>query len=72
MLHDGMNDDALSLGMFLAGALMVFTPMIGASIVLAIWWRKKRRRSGTAEQPNVVTQRESDSSHTSGVAIRPT
>jgi hypothetical protein len=46
--------------------------MIGASIVLAIWWRKKRRRSGTAEQPNVVTQRESDSSHSSGVAIRPT
>jgi hypothetical protein len=43
MLHDGMNDDALSLSMFWAGALMVFTPMIGAGIVLTIWWWKKRR-----------------------------
>ena len=43
MLHDGMNDDALSLSMFWAGALMVFTPMIGAGIVLTVWWWKKRR-----------------------------
>ena len=43
MLHDGMNDDALSLSMFWAGALMVFTPMIGASIVLTVWWWRKRK-----------------------------
>ena len=72
MLHGEMNDDALSLSMFLAGALMVFTPMIGASIVLAIWWRKKRRPSAAPDEQSATTQRGSDASHSSGVAIRPT
>lgn len=61
MMHDAMNDDALSLSMFWAGALMVFTPMIGAGIVLSVWWWRKRKG-----------QRESVSSQASGVPIRPT
>jgi hypothetical protein len=63
MLHDAMNDDALSLSMFWAGALMVFTPMIGASIVLTVWWWRKRK---LASQPTSVE------SQASGVATRPT
>jgi hypothetical protein len=43
------NDDSLSLSMFLAGALMVFTPMICAVVVLSLWWRKRPTpRGGTA------------------------
>ena len=40
------GDDALSLSMFWAGALMVFTPIISASLVIGIWWYQ-RRRAGT-------------------------
>jgi hypothetical protein len=43
MLHDMPNDDALSLSMFWAGALMVFTPMICAAVVLGVWWRQRGR-----------------------------
>jgi hypothetical protein len=70
MLYDAMNDDALSLSMFWAGALMVFTPMIGASIVLTVWWWKRRRRPGTV--PPETTDAHNVSSQASGVAIRPT
>jgi hypothetical protein len=35
------NDDALSLSMFIAGALMVFMPMVCAAVVLALWWRHR-------------------------------
>ena len=70
MFHDGMNDDALSLSMFLAGALMVFTPMIGAGIVLTVWWWKKRRATGTVSPETTDTH--NVSSQASGVAIRPT
>jgi len=63
MMHGEMNDDMLSLSMFWAGALMVFTPMIGAGIVLSVWWWRKRK---AASQPDKVD------SHSSGVATRPT
>jgi hypothetical protein len=44
MIHDTMpNDDALSMAMFLAGALMVFTPLITASVVVYVLWRKRGR-----------------------------
>jgi hypothetical protein len=43
-----MNDDAMSLAMFWAGALMVFTPIISASLVVGIWWFTKRRRERDA------------------------
>ena len=48
-----MNDDALSLSMFLAGALMVFTPLLAAGAVLTVWWRQrvKSRRDGAPQEP---------------------
>jgi hypothetical protein len=46
-----MNDDMLSLSMFWAGALMVFAPLIGAAVVLGVWWRQRvRARVRQAEQ----------------------
>ena len=48
-----MNDDALSLSMFWAGALMVFTPLIFASVVLTVWWRQRQKaqRDASAQPP---------------------
>jgi len=44
------HDDALSLSMFWAGALMVFTPLLTAAVVIAfLWWqRAKGARSADA------------------------
>ena len=36
------HDDALSSSMFWAGALMVFAPIVFASIVLGVWWWQRR------------------------------
>lgn len=41
-----MNDDAMSLAMFWTGALMVFAPIIAASVVIGVWWNVKRKRGG--------------------------
>ena len=38
-----MHDDAMSLAMFWAGVLMVFTPIVSASLVIGIWWYTKKR-----------------------------
>ena len=38
-----MNDDLLSLSMFWAGLLMVFTPLVCAAVVLGVWWRQRVR-----------------------------
>jgi hypothetical protein len=35
------HDDALSLSMFWAGALMVFTPLVTAAVVIAVLWRQR-------------------------------
>ncbi len=43
-----MNPDAVSQGMFWAGALMVFTPLAAAGIVIGVWWYQKKRRRETA------------------------
>lgn len=43
-----MNDDAVSLAMFWTGALMVFTPIISASIVIGVWWFTKKKREANA------------------------
>lgn len=43
MTHLMTGDDALSLSMFWAGALMVFTPLIFAAVVLGVWWRGRER-----------------------------
>jgi membrane protein implicated in regulation of membrane protease activity len=44
------HDDALSLSMFWAGALMVFAPIVFASIVLGVWWYQ-RRHAPTEDDP---------------------
>lgn len=49
MLHPDMNDDVLSLSMFWAGLMMVFTPLIGAGIVLLVWHRGRKK---AAAAPN--------------------
>ena len=50
-----MHDDALSLSMFLTGAMMVFTPLIIAAVVIAFVWRQRikdaRERSRQHEEP---------------------
>lgn len=44
-----MTHDALSLSMFLAGALMAFTPLLCAGAVLAVWWwQRARDRAATS------------------------
>ena len=49
MLNPDMNDDVLSLSMFWAGALMVFTPIIAAGTVIFIWRRGLKK---AAASPN--------------------
>jgi hypothetical protein len=45
------HDDALSLSMFWAGAMMVFTPLIIAAAVVAFVWRQRVREArARAEQ----------------------
>lgn len=46
-----MNDDAMSLAMFWTGMLMVFAPIIAASIVIGVWWYTKRKREGIVSPP---------------------
>lgn len=45
------HDDALSLSMFWAGALMVFTPLICAGTVVGVWWYQRRKHSKTTPRP---------------------
>ena len=37
-----MDHTVLDQSMFWVGALFVFTPMIGAGVVLYFWWRWKK------------------------------
>jgi len=53
ILHPDMSDDVLSLSMFWAGALMVFTPLIAAAIVIFVWRRGQRK---AAAAPNDSTR----------------
>ena len=49
------HDDALSLSMFWAGALMVFTPLITAAVVIAVVWRQRKKETrGRAASPTRV------------------
>lgn len=43
MLHPDMSDDVLSLSMFWAGLMMVFTPLIAAAVVIVVWRRGLRK-----------------------------
>jgi hypothetical protein len=47
------HDDALSLSMFWAGALMVFTPLVTAAVVVVFIWRQrvKDARARRSRQP---------------------
>jgi len=54
MIHDSMaSDDALSMAMFLAGALMVFTPLVTAGVVVFVLWRKRSRGEGVKADPSL-------------------
>lgn len=53
MLHPDMSDDVLSLSMFWAGLMMVFTPLIAAAVVIFIWRRGLRKSAGG---PNEATR----------------
>ena len=44
-----MHDDAMSLAMFWAGVLMVFTPIVSAGLVIGIWWFTKKRHERAAD-----------------------
>jgi hypothetical protein len=44
------HDDALSLSMFWAGALMVFTPLLTAAVVIAIVWRQRVKDARAAQR----------------------
>jgi hypothetical protein len=55
MMHPMTGDDALSLSMFWAGALMVFTPLICAAVVLGFWWRQRGRARGEPPDPHAPT-----------------
>jgi hypothetical protein len=44
------HDDALSLSMFWAGALMVFTPLLTAAAVIAfVWWQRVKAARARGE-----------------------
>ena len=49
ILHPDMSDDVLSLSMFWAGLMMVFTPLIAAAVVIFVWRRGVRK---AAASPN--------------------
>jgi uncharacterized membrane protein len=53
MLQPDMSDDMLSLSMFWAGALMVFTPLIAAATVIFVWRRGQKK---AAASPNESTK----------------
>jgi len=46
-----MNDDAMSLAMFWTGALMVFAPIVFASVVIGVWWYTRKKRGGNVLPP---------------------
>ena len=52
-----MHDDAMSLAMFWAGILMVFTPIVSAGLVIGIWWFTKRKRPERAAGPQAPPTR---------------
>jgi uncharacterized membrane protein len=52
MLHPDMSDDVLSLSMFWAGLMMVFTPLIAAAVVILIWRRGRAKAARHNESTN--------------------
>jgi hypothetical protein len=68
MQHQMTGDDMLSLSMFWAGALMVFTPLIAGSVVLGVWWRQRR----SAQRGRPAGQVPTESAQERGSTTRPT
>ena len=58
------HDDALSLSMFWAGALMVFTPLIITAVVVAVLWRQRiketRASAGAGADPGHVRRQSAE------------
>ena len=50
ILHPDM-DDVLSLSMFWAGLMMVFTPLIAAGAVIFVWRRGQRAKPNEPGKP---------------------
>lgn len=45
-----MDHTALDQSMFWVGALFVFTPIIFAGIVLAVWWHGKKKQERARQE----------------------
>ena len=52
ILHPDMSDDVLSLSMFWAGLMMVFTPIIAAGAVILVWRRGQARAKAANASPD--------------------
>jgi prepilin signal peptidase PulO-like enzyme (type II secretory pathway) len=46
-----VNHDALEQGMFWAGALMAFVPIIFAGVVLSVWWYQRKKAAKRPQTP---------------------
>lgn len=44
-----LQHDSLDQTMFWTGAMFAFTPMILAGIVLAVWWRARKRQQAESK-----------------------
>ena len=75
ILHPDMGDDVLSLSMFWAGLMMVFTPIIAAGVVIFVWRRGLRKAAAAMRGVNTISRpaqnmlNESTSSDMSGCSI---
>ena len=52
ILHPDRSDDVLSLSMFWAGLMMVFTPLIAAGAVILVWRRSQRAKPDEPAKPD--------------------
>ena len=57
ILQPDMSDDVLSLSMFWAGLLMVFTPLISAGAVILVWRRGKAKAAAAPNDPGSTPTR---------------
>lgn len=46
-----LQHDSLDQTMFWTGAMFALTPVILAGIVLAVWWRSRRRQQAEGKAP---------------------
>ena len=48
-------NEGYTMTMFWAGALMAFTPLVFASVLLGVWWYQRKRRRGAGETSDMVS-----------------